>query len=438
MGYVRNLLEHYKNYYVFGRLAHLRYAGIVGSVGYPLFYVLYLKVLHQPYENFTVRLLATIGCVLLALVNHWPEKLKPYYLGYSYWVVLYCLPFFHVFMALKNHGGMVMIADSFMAVFFLVLLTDWRNTLTMIVLGCIGATLLYVATTEHPSVPLDYIQRLPTFILVIIGGSLFKFSERQVAEKLEQEKLQGMSTVLATVAHEMRTPLLSISAGTRGLHRYVSMLVEFYEKHQDIAIATEKISPKHLVMTVPTIDLIQGEAKYMNSAIDLLLANVVGAGHVHQITRVDVSKITEITLNLYPWESDKQRASVSVLSQDSVFVDCNEDLLRMVMVNLIKNAMRAIGRARKGEVQITSSMTAHGARLTIRDTGCGIPSSQLPSIFKRFYSYPPADGTGIGLAFCRDTLASWGAKISCDSEEGNYTEFVIQFPLPVDVKGDGQ
>jgi signal transduction histidine kinase len=431
MGYVRNLLEHYKSYYVFGRLAHLRYAGIVGSIGYPLFYLLYLKILHQPYENFAVRMVATVGCLLLALTNHWPQKLKPYYLAYSYCVVLYCLPFFHVFMALKNHGGMVMIADSFMAVFFLVLLTDWRNTLVMILVGCVAATALYVATTPDPTLPIDYLQRLPTFILVVIGGSLFKFSERQVAEKLEEEKLHGMSAVLATVAHEMRTPLLSISAGTRGLQRYVTMLVNFYEKHQDITNASERISPKHLAMTLPTIDLIQGEVRYMNSAIDLLLANVVGAGHVHQVTRVDVCKVLQTTLNLYPWESEKQRAAVSVLGEEPVLVDCNEDLLRMIMVNMIKNALRAIARGRKGEVSITTAMTSHGARLTIRDTGCGIPSTQLPSIFKRFYSYPPTDGTGIGLAFCRDTLALWGAQINCTSEEGNYTEFVIQFPLAI-------
>jgi hypothetical protein len=48
---------------------------------------------------------------------------------------------------------------------------------------------------------------------------------------------------------------------------------------------------------------------------------------------------------------------------------------------------------------------------------------------KRFYSYPADNGTGIGLAFCRDTLTAWGGQISCNSEEGKYTEFIIQLPL---------
>jgi hypothetical protein len=157
MRFVSNLFEHYKIYYVFGRLAHLRAAGIVGSIGYPLFYVIYLKVLHQPYEDFPVRLIATVGCLFLALKDRWPENLKPYYLAYSYCVICYCLPFFHVFMTLKNHGGMVLIADSFMAVFFLVLLTDWRNTLVMIIVGGGLGTLWYVLTTPNPSIPMDYV-----------------------------------------------------------------------------------------------------------------------------------------------------------------------------------------------------------------------------------------------------------------------------------------
>jgi two-component system CAI-1 autoinducer sensor kinase/phosphatase CqsS len=66
---------------------------------------------------------------------------------------------------------------------------------------------------------------------------------------------------------------------------------------------------------------------------------------------------------------------------------------------------------------------------TFRDTGCGIPAKELPHIFRRFYTYPPNAGTGIGLAFCRDTLEAWGAKITCRSEQDAYTEFAIQFPF---------
>ena len=181
---------------------------------------------------------------------------------------------------------------------------------------------------------------------------------------------------------------------------------------------------------MPTIGLIQGEVKYINSAIDLLMANVAGAGQVHKVSGVNVSKVVQNTLDAYPWEGKKQRASVSANVHEGFVVDCNEDLLRMILVNLIKNGLRGIARSRKGELHIASEQTASGGRLSVRDTGCGIPANQLPHIFKRFHSYPPTEGTGIGLAFCRETLARWGAKISCYSEEGVCTEFVIEFPQP--------
>ena len=52
----------------------LKYAGIVGSVGFPLFYILYTTVIPQSYESFFVRLIATVLCFFLALKNKWPKN----------------------------------------------------------------------------------------------------------------------------------------------------------------------------------------------------------------------------------------------------------------------------------------------------------------------------------------------------------------------------
>ena len=101
--------------------------------------------------------------------------------------------------------------------------------------------------------------------------------------------------------------------------------------------------------------------------------------------------------------------------------------MAMVVVNLLKNALRAIQRASKGDIKILVESGKQGSLISVRDTGSGIPQSQLPHIFTRFHSYPAHEGTGIGLAFCRETLASWGANIECRSEENLFTEFVMTF-----------
>ena len=124
----------YESHYKYGQ-DRLKYAGLVGSIGYPLFYILYTTAIPQEYENLFIRVIATFLCFLLFLKDKWPESLKKYYLSYSYLVILYCLPLFHTFMTLKNGGNIVFIADSFMAIFFMVLLVDWRNCAIMYLLG---------------------------------------------------------------------------------------------------------------------------------------------------------------------------------------------------------------------------------------------------------------------------------------------------------------
>jgi two-component system CAI-1 autoinducer sensor kinase/phosphatase CqsS len=131
----------------------------------------------------------------------------------------------------------------------------------------------------------------------------------------------------------------------------------------------------------------------------------------------------------YPFESEHQRALVSIDLRANYDVAGNEDLCMMVLFNLLKNALRAIARARKGNIKLVTESTAGENRLIIHDTGCGIPANELSRIFHRFHSYPSNAGTGIGLAFVRETLDAWDAEITCHSKEHVYTEFVIRFPV---------
>jgi len=162
----------------------------------------------------------------------------------------------------------------------------------------------------------------------------------------------------------------------------------------------------------------------------LLLANAIDKGKSQTIQHFDVANAVQRALDFYPFEDAKRRSLIQADFSYMFSIEGNEELFKMVLVNLIKNSLTAIGFARKGSIVVRTEAGPHGGKLIVRDTGSGIPSHQLPHIFKRFHSYPPNSGTGIGLAFCHDMLANWGAQISCTSEEGVFTEFVIVFPAP--------
>ncbi len=75
------------------------------------------------------------------------------------------------------------------------------------------------------------------------------------------------------------------------------------------------------------------------------------------------------------------------------------------------------------------------ARITIADTGIGIPAEHLPHVFDRFYRVDPSrdpetDGTGLGLAICRSIAEAHGGAIKIDSRLGGGTCVTLNLPLP--------
>jgi two-component system CAI-1 autoinducer sensor kinase/phosphatase CqsS len=100
--------------------------------------------------------------------------------------------------------------------------------------------------------------------------------------------------------------------------------------------------------------------------------------------------------------------------------------------NLLKNALRHIAKAGKGEIFIRLEARPEGGRLVFKDTGPGIPPQVLPHIFTRFYSWSfghdDGSGAGIGLAYCRSAMQAFGGNIVCRSTLGEFSEFVLTFP----------
>jgi hypothetical protein len=204
---LRNLYRHYEDYHAYGP-PRLRAMGYLGAVTYVAFYFLrFTRPNASPTDDLWPRLLAVALFMAMGLRDYWPEKLKPYYIRYSYFVLLYCLPCFTVLVALQRGGGVAAISNAFIILCFLVLLTDWRNTLVMLIGGTAAAAAIYLLTTAQPRVPMDLVAQLPAFILVVIGGNLFKSN----TDKIDAErKLRATQALAGSIAHEMRHPLAQL------------------------------------------------------------------------------------------------------------------------------------------------------------------------------------------------------------------------------------
>jgi two-component system OmpR family sensor kinase len=130
----------------------------------------------------------------------------------------------------------------------------------------------------------------------------------------------------------------------------------------------------------------------------------------------------------------RDRIKFKVGEIDQVLVCADPDRLKQVLVNLIGNAITytPVG----GEVTVGVGKVEKRARLTIRDTGQGIPADDLPHIFERFYRGEKSrtrqkDGKGFGLGL---SIAYWivrnhGGQIEVESTVGEGTTFIVWLPL---------
>jgi heavy metal sensor kinase len=113
-------------------------------------------------------------------------------------------------------------------------------------------------------------------------------------------------------------------------------------------------------------------------------------------------------------------------------VSGDADGLRRLLFNLLDNAIKYTPEG--GKVEARCKCDGGSATLTVSDTGAGIPSERLPHIFERFYRADPArsreaGGIGLGLAICRAIVESHGGTIRLESEVGEGTRVIVNFPV---------
>lgn len=416
MGWLKRLFGHYEAYHAHGRPL-LKYIGIVGALAYVAFYLIrFTKPNPRPYDDLEMRVLVVILFTVLAIQNHWPQKLKKYYFVYSYWALIYCLPFFNVFLSLKRHGGIPAISNCFIALSFLVMIADWRNTIAMLVIGSGSAALLYVAITPHPSIPMDMVAQLPAYLLILIGGAAFKLSEKQI----DAEKLRLANSLAGSIAHEMRNPLGQARMSLKNIGEMLPA--------NGSAIPTEHISRMRQFVNMGQIAVHRG-----HQVIDLILGSLKsGAVDRSRFVYLSAAKATQKAVDEYSFiernirddrGNFRDRVTVRVV-KDFTFLG-DETPYVFVLFNLIKNALYYLEQ--KPDATIVLTVDDH--KVTVRDTGPGIDKEVLAHLFESFMTSGKTEGTGLGLPYCKRTMQSFGGDIFCESVLGEFTQFTLTFPL---------
>lgn len=401
--------------------------GWIAIVAFPFYYFVWAHLYPQTYENLALRLVGAGLFVPLMFSPQWPEAMRRWLPSAWYLALFYSLPFFFTYMMLKNNATPVWVESWLVAIFAMILLLDWFSLVLHFVLGVAVAWAAYLLTTDAPLAIASYGEHALIALFAVVFGAASNFATARV--RAGQER--AMLATAGSVAHELRTPLISIKAGAGGLRNHLPPLLEAYALAKAQGLPVPVIRESHLDGLRGVLDRIEREADYSNAIIDMLVANVAVPGQVSRgLETCFMQSCIDWALQRYPF-ADTERVMVRVEGEDFRFQ--GDDLLMVhVLFNLIKNALRHIAKAKRGEITIRLCPGTTANTLVFRDTGSGIPGDVLPHVFERFYSGGGEDavlGAGIGLAFCRDVMLGFGGTITCRSEHGAWTEFELSFPV---------
>ena len=227
-----------------------------------------------------------------------------------------------------------------------------------------------------------------------------------VTEKERREALRREFT--ANVSHELKTPLTSI-LGT------AEILVNGLVKPEDIPHFAGNIHRE----TQRLIGLVNDIIK---------LSRLDEGGAAAQWETVDLRATAEEVLRQLAPAAEKQQVTMT-LEGSPTPVRGVPQIVEEIIYNLCDNAI-AYNRP-GGSVGVTLSSTPEGERVTVSDTGIGIPQELRERVFERFYRVDKSHsggGTGLGLSIVKHGAAYLGARVELDSEPGKGSAFTLTFP----------
>ncbi|WP_262689488.1 sensor histidine kinase [Kordiimonas aestuarii] len=389
--------------------AKMRIGLFFSILGFPLYYYFWAHLFPQSYENIYLRLAGVLFALLWIVSDYTRKDHERFHYCLSVVALTFAAPFFFTYMFLQNGASGVWLGSLICAVLYLAIVADAVSLLFMFLVGVPLAYLVYLIQPHQPVAAYDVLEALPVIFFALSGALAMKWAEEWTirANKRKAVALAG------SIAHELRTPLLGVRLELEHFHQLCDEL-------------DERLGADKLQYTQVS-DRLSRHVQKASHIVDCLLLNVREENFDRSgFTHHSMKQVLDDVLSRYPL-SEKERSLINI-HQEYDFTFWGDDLLMAhVLMNLLKNALSAIAAAEKGNVEIYFSRISGKNAMCVRDTGRGIKAAARKKVFDRFYS-ETSGGAGLGLAFCKRVVDSFGGEVECYSEAGMYTEFRVLLP----------
>ena len=244
---------------------------------------------------------------------------------------------------------------------------------------------------------------------------------------MEKERLASLGQMIGGIAHNLKTPIMSISGAAEGLKDLT--------KEYDISIGDPSVTNEDhhaIVKDMNTwIDKIQTHISYMSDVITAVKGQAVAFTEStgdsftlkELLTYVDVLMKHELKNALV-------ELNISLLVPDTLSLKGNINSLVQVINNIISNAIQSYNGKPNKNIDFIIKMSSNNLIFTIQDYGSGIPKKVQDKLFNEMITTKGKNGTGLGLFMSYSNIrAHFNGNMTFESEEGKGTKFIITIPM---------
>lgn len=231
-------------------------------------------------------------------------------------------------------------------------------------------------------------------------------TEKKKSEEMlhRQDKLAAVGQLAAGVAHEIRNPLTSM----KGYAEFLQ-LDESDPQRQEF------------------LEIILDEIDRVNNIVEEFM--VLAKPKAVELEEKNIIPIVQNVVSMLNFEARKRNVKLEFhADQDIVQIECDENRLKQVFLNFIKNGIEAMPDG--GDLRVKTEIQDGDVLISIQDTGVGIPPDTLKKIGEPFYT-TKKNGNGLGLMVSFKIIESHNGKVYIESEQNKGTTFKILLPAKI-------
>lgn len=289
--------------------------------------------------------------------------------------------------------------------------SPWLRSLALVAADC-AVPLCLLWFYNHPGIFLPCVAPLLALNSSVLLGLVSDFTFERTEKARLRSTLSSRDDLTNMIVHDLRSPLTIVIGYIDALKRVGS--ARFSPTEAKYIAQAQRGADNMRDMITTLLDVSRLEAGQMPLRLE--------AHDIGQIVREATGRFAALL---------KDRTLHCDLEPEPVMVNCDDDIIRRVLENLISNALKFTKS--DGTICVEVESSSASVVISVKDDGAGIPPDQHQHIFKKFGQTESGakqqHSTGLGLAFCRMAVEAHAGKIGVQSEIGKGSTFSFTLPL---------